>query len=274
MNKIVLHIGLCKTGSTFLQEELFPNLIHTDLKLNPNIYMEFNNRLNYINDLTLYKKERYKINVQKENFKYLKRFIKVKFFMKEKSVLRKDKTTIYSSEGLVGSGLRPSKNSFINALVLKILFPKAKIILVLRRQEDYLKSIYRQLVFKEDRYDRFIPFKEIVDFSQDYLDWFKIVTVYKFFFGEKKLLVLPYELMKIDLEKFTKKITKFLDVTPDLPNDYYKKKVNVSSVLKYKDSYNFFEDEIRSHSFQEFYKTKNFKLDKLTGENFREEYNY
>lgn len=120
MNKIVLHIGLCKTRTTFLQKELFPNLIHTDLKLNPNIYMEFNNRLNYINDLTLYKKERYKINVQKENFKYLKRFIKVKFFMKEKSVLRKDKTTIYSSEGLVGSGLRPSKNSFINAIVLKI----------------------------------------------------------------------------------------------------------------------------------------------------------
>lgn len=111
-------------------------------------------------------------------------------------------------------------------------------------------------MFKEDRYDRFIPFKEIVDFSQDYLDWFKIVTTYKFLFGEKKLLVLPYELMKNDLEKFTKKITKFLDVTPDLPNDYYKKKVNVSSVLKYKIQTIFLKMKLGLIRFKSFIKQK------------------
>jgi hypothetical protein len=140
LSKIFIHIGLSKTGSSFLQELLFPNIDNINLKLNPTPFMEFNNRSNLYTDRRFYKVHRPLNKLLKENFMYLKKFLKFKFKKSEKYFIEHNRINLYSSEGLVGSGLRPSKNSLIKCLYFKNFIPKCKSYLNIQKTRRIFKK--------------------------------------------------------------------------------------------------------------------------------------
>ena len=175
---------------------------------------------------------------------------------------------------MVGSGLRPSKNSLINACILKILYPNAKVILIFRRQEEYLKSIYRQLIFKENRFEQFIKFSDVFKISKKYLDWYKIYKIYKLLFGSKNLLILPYELMDSNLEEFTNNILNFVGSKANLPQNYFDTLINASNIKNYHNTNINFYDEVDKYKFQDIFKKSNLKLEKYSKIKFCTEFNY
>ena len=62
--------------------------------------------------------------------------------------------------GFFGAFWDPLINSDLNAKLIKYQHPSAKIFLVLRKKSEWVKSIYRQLVFVEDRFDQYISFNK------------------------------------------------------------------------------------------------------------------
>lgn len=130
----------------------------------------------------------------------------------------------------MGSSPDPILNADLCAELIKTQYPSVKIILVLRRQDTWCESIYRQLIFSEDRYRRFISFGEFFDLDDDgsgrvpvsALAWDHLVEIYYRVFGKSNVCVLPFELMRDDAAAFIVLLCEFMDI--ETPQDI---KVNV-----------------------------------------------
>ncbi len=141
-----------------------------------------------------------------------------------------------SSEGLCGVSFSPLKNNFEVAKMLYDIYGKSKIIFIFREQSSFCESVYKQLVFKEDRYGEYIPFEEMygLDNSKNAmslvkeLNWYQIYMNYCEVFGQDNVLALPYEYMKSDLRGFISKLYGFMDVDPVLENNFYTQQDHVS----------------------------------------------
>jgi len=104
---LYIHIGLHKTGTTFLQQEVFPKL----------------KNVNYIS---------------KYNRQGSLHLITTKF--------SKDKINLFSEEHLTRQNYLDDGQASMSEIAKRIhkLFPEAKIILTLRNKDDWLKSLYNQ----------------------------------------------------------------------------------------------------------------------------------
>ena len=121
MARTIIHIGMPRTASTFLQQEFFPNVSD----------FEF-----YGVDRTQYSTVFQKILYQDDSiFNPLEIAAELKFIL--------EKNTILSNELFVGQSLYlSSTNRSRTARRLKQFFPDAEIILLLRNQVSLLESLY------------------------------------------------------------------------------------------------------------------------------------
>ena len=277
--KKIIHIGLSKTGTTFLQKNLFPNIddytSYVKNEFPPLIYIDKNN--SYY-QRTLYKRKN--IKSLKNNFINKKDIYGFWFKGRIDNHLNKDSNYIVSSEGLAGAGHAPLLNAKINAKMLKLIFGQVEIMLVLRRQEDYIFSMYRQLVFKENRYGRFISLDEFLKIKdnkwKNNFDWNKLYNIYSKTFGKDYVHIFPYELIKYDLKQFTSNFVELVDSKLKLPEDYFSSKDNVADVFTYFDGqkkYDFFK-EINKYTLQEHFLHSNKKLEEITNIPFVSKWNY
>lgn len=187
--KIILHVGLHKTASTYLQNIVFPAVQNYQLISRP--YTQHNkwfNLLQYADD-SLYDIETHR-NV-------LKAIIKG--------------NTIISDEALSG---KPTRFSHINrttiAKRLSNLFPQASVILFLRNQPDILKSIYNQYVkmggeLKIDEY--------FWSASQDYSyrDYLRELNLGRFSYNMNTLYYnTNYNNINLDTFKYTELISTYI----------------------------------------------------------------
>jgi hypothetical protein len=120
--KTVLHIGLPKTGTTFLQQKVFSSMEHEGLLYNPNPLMKiikkyFDNKV----DILKVKIELGKLNAN---------------------------TLFLSEEGFSVQGYSFEYGE--NLLKLKSIFPDASIILFFRYQPDWLLSMYKQSIHQQN----------------------------------------------------------------------------------------------------------------------------
>jgi hypothetical protein len=222
----VIHIGLPKTGSTFLQRRVFP-LIHAS-----NFYSSYNNSLP--NSLGWV----YRINGPwlasglsrgalrsklEEAFEREMRNLSLSA-SREGCQSAVGRFLLISSEGLVGVSSDPMLNADLCAELIRSQYPNARIVLILRRQDTWCASIYRQLVFAEDRYRRFIPFDEFFCLNDNdglcrvpvsVLAWDRLVETYQRVFGKSCVCVLPFELLLADAKAFVSLVCDFLEV--DVP---------------------------------------------------------
>lgn len=98
--------------------------------------------------------------------------------------------------------------------ILKGIFPEAKIFLVVREQVGWLESLYRETIKggnKTPGIDNFLAL------NAHNCNWMEIYSHYKENFGEKNVLVLPFEMFTKDRQKFYDNFFEFTGIKPFYP---------------------------------------------------------
>lgn len=219
MQNIYIHLGLPKTGTTFLQEVCFPYLkevhyIHpkSRVPLLPDGIFSRLGRIVRTNPLFLdLKKER-------EELDRLLQAVD-------------EKTVLISNERIFGDALYNFHDNLYNAASLKYLFPAAKIIIVIRKQDDWLESMYKQCLRacfcpSIDSFLNYVNncFTDLFFYPLPYpnnnarqLNLYKYVQNYVEMFGRENVIVLPYEMLQTDLKAFLNKLFDFMSIQPFYP---------------------------------------------------------
>lgn len=195
MVNTIIHIGFPKTGTTWFQQQLFPNL----------------SNVNYINKQTTNKLI---INVPALEFK--KEKITAVF-----DDLKTSCPLLLSSEKIVGTFNRGWMNGYFpkqNAQKLKDIFEQAEIIVFLRRQQDAISSAYQQYVKNGGNYsiDRYIHNTSTGLFHPDHLKYHLILDYYADLFGIKNLHIYLFEEFKNDPQQFTRTFLNDLNITSNI----------------------------------------------------------
>jgi hypothetical protein len=200
MINTLIHIGLYKTGSSFLADWFDKN---------PYIQSKQRSIAGFKSTFDIIK------FVRSSDFKNIEYF-----------VIRDAGFTSLSFENF-----QPDKvigfNSFrSNALkALKDLFNEPKILLILRNKNDFLRSSYSQYI-KEGG---FLPPDKMIEQYKDYFTVFfnydSLINECYTIFGKNNVHVLPFELLEQDATTFIQNIENFLHISHF---DYSPKKVNKS----------------------------------------------
>ena len=106
-----------------------------------------------------------------------------------------------------GSELRDSLEPSDIISVLKLLSDDVRIVLIIRRQWDWLGSWYQERV---KRYEtrKFSDMIASNDFAEilSRLDYCKVITQYTDAFGSENVKVIPFELLTSDPQEFDRRI--------------------------------------------------------------------
>ena len=238
MKPHLIHIGLPKCASTFLQKVIFPNIKDVDIYVN-----SFTERLPKYMDFI------YRLSINYDSFKDQNR---EECQLKNEEILQasagtfkvetSEKRHLISSEGLVGSVLNPALCASQLSNFLGRTVPNSRILIVIRNQKDWMQSIYKQMfvmrsvglnapefnvIYGSDSSNAFIKYQE--------LDWSLITSTYSHEFGGKNVFVIPYELLRQDPNMFLKILKDWAGVDIDVrkgwmnkiidPNDLSIKKI-------------------------------------------------
>lgn len=222
-----LHVGLPKTGTTFLQRQYFPKLakyryVSCDQKLPKEFSFVYKLNKKY---------DKFFKKTFSEKFKGLCSDVNVENIKNMHANLTKSdpRPLLLSCEGLVGVSAAPMRNNLEVSLLLKEALDIHRVVLVIRRQDKYSESLYRQLVFEENRFKKFVPPEEFVSCEANSrsigsaieMNWLAIYQNYTSLFGSSNVLCIPYELMEENLIFFIEKLNNFLEFTPSLDDDFF-----------------------------------------------------
>lgn len=202
--KVVFHVGIHKSGTTWMQEQFFQN----------------SEDIIYCSD----------INLSHKSF-LLPRFGEFspqasrKLFMKfvEQSI-NENKPLIISNEAL--SGLPFAKKYVREHAAIRIFnaFPSAKIIISVREQINIIRSMYSEylrygysstfqgFIDQDTKNDLISP---IIDLS--YFDYFKTINYYSSIFGDNNVKVLPFEWIILNFSQFLRGISEFIEHDISIP---------------------------------------------------------
>lgn len=236
MQKLYLHIGYSKTGTTTLQNFFFK--IHEDINYLGRPYI---NR-----------------NLEKTIFK-LKSLNKRQFHLKKDEIskelnslnLKNNKTNLISEENLTGIFGFYSHNLYeLTERYLSILRKKydLKIIIILRNQPDWIISRYSN--FQDNFYRISKEFNKIDYLFKllnklnktkkeknllESLDYYKFIKFLNKNCGKKNVKVFYYESFNLNKNKFTNDLSKFLNIDIKKSKKLLKRSTNIS--LKNRDEY-------------------------------------
>lgn len=207
--EIILHVGLPKTGTSYLQFKLFPSF--------KNVFVSGQG------DPVVHESPLAPLmNLNFKNYDLLDEKEKILNYLNS---LNFDKV-LFSSESLVGNSVLNFKNNFEITTKLKTLFPDAKIFFVFRKQSDWLESLYNQHISKEKKYVKindYLRFKDNIFTKGKYLNvyafnWLNIYQNYVNVFGKENVLALPYEMMRKDFNLFLSTFYDFSGIEPYYPD--------------------------------------------------------
>jgi hypothetical protein len=211
--EVFIHVGLHKTGTSFLQERVFPSLpevrfVHPTHRLSEGagpieaFFFDMFFRNAACIDIEGHAK-------------------RIHSWME---ALDEDKVLI-SSEAVVGWPVENHFNLRNNVELLATLFPRARILFVVRRQDDWAESAYRQVLrsgfstsierylnFRAGEFGRYnIGLYNGPNLDARDLDWaaFHRLLATRF---EGGCLTLPYEQLRADRADFFAQLLEWLDV--------------------------------------------------------------
>jgi len=193
--EIFIHIGYHKTGTTFLQANVFPNLGLNFIRSPDVAYIAESN------------------NFQPEKF--------IEILQSNNSDFQPRKTII-SQEVLSGRAAGTVWDETLIADRLHQTFPKAKILIVIRNQFDYIFSLYAMRVIHRGResqnLSRYLD-KRFYPALKEKLDYSRLITKYHQLFGKEQVQVLLYEELNTNPDLFIDKVLDFIGVDIDLEFD-------------------------------------------------------
>lgn len=212
----VIHIGANKTASTLLQRQLFSKKSH--------IQYFGEDCINYE-----YLKEDIHNMIHEDNFYFKKNFMISNSIRNTSSDITR---IVFSNEDIMGS-----RHPSLAADRLKEIFPEAKILMVIRNQIDvfpswyvnhgaYLKNVprrfWRRYVSFDDWLEYCFNFPKISPVqAMNYLKYFQIFSKK---FGEKNIIVIPYEDIFFDNSSFCNKLSELFDVESATIKNIFSKK--------------------------------------------------
>jgi len=188
MKKIFIHMGLHRTGTTFLQQHVFPklnvNYIHVDAK---DIMKKADIKDGQINLLS---------------------------------------SEYFSGAPLDFKNIHyGSSDRYLIAEKLKELYPKAELIIVLRNTDDWKRSLYNQYVKSQGHITREEFDKK---FDKSYLDYITYTDYLNKKFGIMNVHYFDYQDLKDDYQDFINRMCKVIGVkTPVVKNVIYNKSLTV-----------------------------------------------
>src|SRR5262245_10233078 len=209
---VLVHVGLARTGTTWLQKHIFANSPHLFTPADPSLPpMERAKQLGR----RLCKDGEEKL-VNELDFDALA-------FRREceANLVPAGQHAVISSERLSGSVLSGGFDRAIISRRIKAVFPKARILLVIREQRALLMSMYIQYL----KYGGWHTIGDFVDppsdgrlpcFTPTYLMYDRLISLYQETFGKANVLVLPYELFATAVEDYVEAICGFAGI-PELP---------------------------------------------------------
>ena len=210
--QLYLHIGYPKTGTTFLQQALFPHA----------------QGMNFIRNSVA---EELDMIAHQDHLNFNPDAVKTsleKHFRSGKNLI--------SNESLLGNFyVFKSINNTMIADRLKLLFPNAKIIITIRNQYDLIESLYKQYLHRGGvkKFRDFANFKN-GGFNAAYngwsfsvhitlFDYLKLVQYYENLFGKENTFLIPYELLRKDPQLFAQKLFSWMEVgeIPNFKSEFY-----------------------------------------------------
>jgi len=210
--KVLIHIGYHKTGTTWFQNELFVsgNPIFEPFSLGSKGHSSL--VYYYIWTMESTQDKGYMLSPFDFNFDLINEKIceikNKKFF--------DTKIPVFSSERLSGLPYAGGYDSKTIALRLKKTLPDSKIFIVIREQQSMILSTYLQYLteggirslknFLNIKYDGRMP-----SFSPFIFDYRHLIIEYINLFGRENVLVLPYEMFKNEKEFFFTKLSEFIN---------------------------------------------------------------
>jgi Sulfotransferase family len=211
-NPVLVHVGLARTGTTWLQKHIFANSPHLFTPADPSLppmerAKQLGRRLckdggeRLVNELDF----------------------DIAAFRRECDAILvpAGQRAVISSERLSGSVLSGGFDRAILARRIKAVFPEARILLVIREQRALLMSMYIQYL----KYGGWHTIRDFVDppsdgrlpcFAPSYLMYDRLIGLYQETFGKENVLVLPYELFASAIEDYVGAICAFIGI-PELP---------------------------------------------------------
>jgi hypothetical protein len=191
----VLHVGMHKTASTFLQQWYFPQL-EVNSCMQPKVAGK------YISRSPAFDPEQFYHMIESETV-----------------LCPGSNMLLISHEAFSGSiSGSNSRKKYLISERLATAFPKAKIIIVVRRQRDWLKSLYAFRVSLSEKHEvrsfkDFLIKRKFAENAFDKLKYDKLVALYVQHFGRSNLLVIPYESIRKDWTGFQRTVCSFIGVS-------------------------------------------------------------
>jgi hypothetical protein len=231
---IYAHVGLPKTGTSFLQKNFFSKITASFFSTYPpfkwvnDFFWIYDINKEWVKDLYQNKKLLTRASRDASLVKYINKN-SLKWDAKaEQCNLKANELTVISAEGLTGLSSLSAK------CMAKLLLHSGvnKLIFVYRQQATWSYSLWSQMVLKEDRFARFISYQDMFGVEPNPnlnavvdMDWAMLLEMYQDVFGNENVLALPYELLLLSPENFYQKIQKFmllgqmdLNVTSEIEN--------------------------------------------------------
>jgi len=202
--EIILHVGMHKTGTTFLQWNVFH---YVDANYLWHIFYK-----SWLRDLLNMKKE---VDYQK---------IKNKL----STVLSTKKVNIFSEENIYTYQFSKIDNRYKRLERIKKVFPEAKIIFGTRKKEENLVSWYVEYVAVGGVLD-FQGFLEN-HLNQDKFDYEPYIKKLIEYYGKENVFVYSLDELRKEQEKVVHNMCKFMKV--DTPKKYRKKPARVGYGLR------------------------------------------
>ncbi|MBW4618441.1 MAG: sulfotransferase domain-containing protein [Cyanosarcina radialis HA8281-LM2] len=206
---VLIHIGYHKTASTFLQELIFNNSAYG--------FDILGSRPDYFEKIILVNPFTFEPTSVRQFF--------------QAGILKAWRNSLIptiSEEALSGNIYQGEYNNKNIAERLAIMFPEGRILIVIRRQLDTIVSIYKHRVRSNltvsiqdylKQYEARSGFNPLFRF--EYLEYHWLIEYYQKLFGQEKVLVLPYESLKVNKSDFLSKISSFTGtkIPPDVGED-------------------------------------------------------
>ena len=130
---------------------------------------------------------------------------------------------VVSHERLSGSPYAGGHDSKASADRLALTFPDARVLIIIREQQSMILSVYKQYLrwggaaSLEQFLNQTLGSGRMPVFKYEFFEYHHLIGYYRRLFGEESVLALPYELLRKSPPDFLRRITDFVDLPAVVP---------------------------------------------------------